>query len=77
MIAQLIAMLLAVSMHSVQIQVDMNATADLYAVETVECGVCGAHVAEWWYLAPYNPDGTIDIYGEPVEVCRYCYEQAL
>lgn len=33
----------------------------------VECGSCGAHVYEYWYVENIN-DGT------PVEVCRYCYE---
>ena len=33
----------------------------------IECGSCGAHVYEYWYVENIN-DGT------PVEVCRYCYE---
>ena len=33
----------------------------------IECGSCGAHVYEYWYVGNIN-DGT------PVEVCRYCYE---
>lgn len=37
------------------------------ATEYVECGSCGAHVYEYWYVENIN-DGT------PVEVCRYCYE---
>lgn len=31
----------------------------------IECGVCGAHVFEWWYVTGSD--------GEPVEVCEYCY----
>lgn len=31
----------------------------------VECGMCGAHVLEWWYITGSD--------GEPVEVCEYCY----
>lgn len=106
MLTQLIAILMAVTMHSAQMQVEFDATYDRYSdavqecnvlqarydelemeneslraelstVESVECGTCGAHVTEWWYLAPYNPDGTIDVYGEPVAVCKYCYEGAL
>lgn len=33
----------------------------------IECGSCGAHVYEYWYVENIN-DGT------PVDVCRYCYE---
>lgn len=38
-------------------------------IETVECGMCGAHVHEWYYLHDSN--------NYPVEVCKYCYQQAL
>ena len=31
----------------------------------IECGMCGAHVLEWWYVTGSD--------GEPVEVCEYCY----
>lgn len=31
----------------------------------VECGMCGAHVLEWWYVT--------DSDGELIEVCEYCY----
>lgn len=33
----------------------------------IECGSCGAHVCEYWYVENIND-------GKPVEVCRYCYE---
>lgn len=33
----------------------------------IECGSCGAHVCEYWYVENINN-------GTPVEVCRYCYE---
>lgn len=33
----------------------------------IECGSCGAHVYEYWYVENINN-------GTPVEVCRYCYE---
>ena len=45
--------------------------------EYAECGACGAHVVNWWYAAPYNPDGTINESGEPVPVCAYCYQAIL
>lgn len=32
----------------------------------VDCGTCGAHVSEWWYVQ--GADGT------PCEVCEYCYQ---
>lgn len=32
----------------------------------VDCGMCGAHVSEWWYVQ--GADGT------PCEVCEYCYQ---
>lgn len=35
------------------------------AVVHVECGMCGAHVSEWWYVQGAS--------GSPVEVCRDCY----
>lgn len=31
----------------------------------VECGMCGAHVIQWWYITGSD--------GELVEVCEYCY----
>ena len=31
-----------------------------------DCGMCGAHVAEWWYVKGAN--------GKPVAVCRECRE---
>lgn len=31
-----------------------------------ECGMCGAHVAEWWHVRGAS--------GKPVTVCRECYE---
>ena len=33
----------------------------------IECGCCGAHVTEWWYVR--NMDDTAF-----VEVCHDCYE---
>lgn len=33
----------------------------------IECGSCGAHVCEYWYVENINDS-------KPVEVCRYCYE---
>lgn len=35
-------------------------------VQYAECGTCGAHVSEWWYVQ--GADGT------PCEVCEYCYQ---
>jgi hypothetical protein len=32
----------------------------------VECGMCGAHVSEWWYVQDDNH--------KPIEVCEHCYE---
>ena len=40
------------------------------ATEYIECGSCGAHVYEYWYVENIN-DGT------PVEVCCYCYENCI
>lgn len=31
----------------------------------MDCGTCGAHVSEWWYVQ--GADGT------PCEVCEHCY----
>lgn len=31
----------------------------------IECGMCGAHVLERWYITGSD--------GELVEVCEYCY----
>lgn len=36
----------------------------------IECGSCGAHVYEYWYVENIN-DGT------PVKICRYCYENCI
>lgn len=36
----------------------------------IECGSCGAHVYEYWYVENINN-------GTPVEVCRYCYENCI
>lgn len=44
-----------------------NNTAAAENHAAIECGSCGAHVYEYWYVENIN-DGT------PVEVCRYCYE---
>ena len=30
-----------------------------------KCGMCGAHVSEWWYVQGAS--------GHPVEVCHDCY----
>lgn len=35
-------------------------------VQYVDCGTCGAHVSEWWYVQ--------DADGSPCEVCEYCYQ---
>lgn len=32
----------------------------------IECGSCGAHVSDYWYVENLNS-------GEPVEVCEFCY----
>lgn len=32
----------------------------------IECGSCGAHVYEWWYVENIND-------GKSVEVCELCY----
>lgn len=32
-----------------------------------ECGMCGAHVIEWWKVPTIDGEGFCD-------VCRYCYE---
>lgn len=34
-------------------------------VEYMDCGMCGAHVSEWWYV-----QGADD---SPCEVCEHCY----
>lgn len=34
--------------------------------EYVECGSCGAHVHDWWYVENIND-------GKSVEVCEFCY----
>ena len=36
-----------------------------------DCGMCGAHVTEWWYVTPDLGDP------HPIEVCRDCYELVL
>lgn len=46
---------------------NQNASAAENKPAAIECGSCGAHVYEYWYVENIN-DGT------PVEVCRYCYE---
>lgn len=38
---------------------------DTYCCNHIECGMCGAHVLEWWYVTGSD--------GELVEVCEYCY----
>lgn len=35
-------------------------------VQYVDCGTCGAHVSEWWYVQGAD--------GSPCEVCEYCYQ---
>lgn len=35
-------------------------------VQYAECGTCGAHVSEWWYVQGAD--------GSPCEVCEYCYQ---
>ena len=39
-------------------------------IETIECGTCGAHVIEWWYVR--DMDDTCF-----VEVCGNCYQTIL
>lgn len=38
----------------------------------IECGVCGAHVHDWWYIHK-------DAFDESslVSVCQFCYQDAL
>lgn len=35
----------------------------------VDCGMCGAHVSEWWYVQGAD--------GSPCEVCEHCYLMCL
>lgn len=45
-----------------------SATVGSSCVDYIECGMCGAHVIQWWYVS--NNDN------EPIEVCEYCYLEA-
>lgn len=38
----------------------------------IECGVCGAHVHDWWYIRKNAPDDS-----PLVPVCQFCYQDAL
>lgn len=38
----------------------------------VECGMCGAHVHDWWYIHKDNADES-----PLVPVCQFCYQDAL
>lgn len=42
-----------------------SATVGSSCVDYIECGMCGAHVLERWYITGSD--------GELVEVCEYCY----
>ena len=39
------------------------------STETIECGACGAHVDNWWYVTNYEKGF--------IPVCEFCYEHAL
>ena len=36
------------------------------------CGVCGAHIHDWWYIHKDASDES-----PLVSVCRFCYQDAL
>lgn len=38
--------------------------------ETIECGACGAHVTDWWYVRDMQNT-------EFVEVCSFCYDAVI
>lgn len=38
----------------------------------IECGVCGAHVHDWWYIHKDASDES-----PLVPVCQFCYQDAL
>lgn len=38
----------------------------------IECGVCGAHVHDWWYIHKDNANKS-----PLVPVCQFCYQDAL
>lgn len=38
----------------------------------VECGMCGAHVHDWWYIHKDASDES-----PLVPVCQFCYQDAL
>ena len=61
MMSRFIGVLLGIVL-AVFIGVPSTAPEPLWA----ECGMCGAHVSEWWYVRGYD--------GSPVEVCHDCYE---
>lgn len=37
---------------------------------TIECGSCGAHTNNYWYVDNIHT-------GEPIEVCEVCYQAAI
>ena len=42
-------------------------TVEVPAPEMRDCGTCGAHVSEWYWIRS-------EASGCPIEVCQYCYE---
>ena len=42
------------------------------ADDYIECGVCGAHVHDWWYIGKDDADTSPFI-----EVCQFCYLDAI
>lgn len=38
----------------------------------IECGMCGAHVHDWWYIHKDASDES-----PLVSVCQFCYQDAL
>ena len=72
MITKLLAMVVLLTMSCVHMQADNAALSkqveeQATAVEYVDCGMCGAHVNQWWYVQ--SDDGQ-----DLVEVCGYCYQ---
>ena len=42
------------------------------SVAGAQCGVCGAHVHDWWYIRKDDADTSPFI-----EVCQFCYLDAI
>lgn len=57
----LVSMMIGIMMGCIVENMDNN--------EYAECGTCGAHVDNWWYVHDNN--------NNLVEVCSYCYEEEL